>query len=153
MAFRVFDYFLNHGIFLAFSFVLGEFPSHCFRFTLIPADLRAIPVIIVIISPISCDFRQFQHKKRAKHIYSLCVSPIAYSLQQDDLQFSQNCIFLDCIYFVDSFSTTSYGSNVRSFTSSPSVRSSSVRHATMPSSFASNESDVIEGNIVFKYHV
>ena len=44
-------------------------------------DLWVIPVIIIIISPISRYFRQFQHKKRAKHIYSLCVSPIAYSLQ------------------------------------------------------------------------
>ena len=50
-------------------------------FTLISPDLWVIPVIIIIISPISRYFRQFQHKKRAKHIYSLCVSPIAYSLQ------------------------------------------------------------------------
>lgn len=53
-------------------------------------------------------------------------------------------------YFVDSFKTTSYGSNVRSFTSLPSTKSKSVRQATIPSSFALKLNDVIDGTLFSK---
>lgn len=50
-------------------------------------------------------------------------------------------------YCVDSFKTTSYGSNVRSIASSPSIWCKRFLHALIPSSFASNDNDVIVGTL------
>ena len=55
---------------------------------------------------------------------------------------------LSIIYFVDSFSTTSYGSSVLVSTFTPSIRSRSVLHATIPSSFESNSRDVMDGTLL-----
>ena len=55
---------------------------------------------------------------------------------------------LSIIYFVDSFSTTSYGSSVLVSTFTPSIRSRSVLHATMPSSFESKSSEVMDGTLL-----
>ena len=51
------------------------------------------------------------------------------------------------IYCVDSFNTTSYGRSVLFSVSSPSICLSRFLQALAPSSFESNESDVMDGTL------
>lgn len=96
--------------------------------------------------------RNFMHFRLRNRLHLLTHSNKHYKLpfpvSSQYLHDIKKCIKYDTgSYCVDSFKTTSYGSNVRSAVSSPSIWCKRFLHALIPSSFASNDNDVIVGTL------